>query len=47
MNININIDKKEKKEKRKCGMITCIHCISNTCSLDKCEFYERIYKQEY
>ncbi|MCT4565191.1 MAG: hypothetical protein N4A68_12880 [Maledivibacter sp.] len=40
-------ESREKDSKRKCGMITCIHCIGNNCTTDKCDFYERIYRQEH
>ncbi|MCG8538712.1 MAG: hypothetical protein MJA82_02080 [Clostridia bacterium] len=38
---------RESESKRKCGIETCIHCICNKCTIDKCDFYERIYRQEY
>ncbi|WP_432409530.1 hypothetical protein [Wukongibacter sp. M2B1] len=40
-------EKRENTAKRKCGMVTCIHCICNNCTVDKCDFYERAYKQEH
>lgn len=47
----INMEKvtesREKTTKKKCGMVTCIHCICNKCTVDKCDFYERIFRQEY
>lgn len=40
-------DNREKSAKKTCGVITCIHCICNKCTVEKCDFYERIYRQEY
>ncbi len=40
-----NSQKKARKTK-KCGVITCIHCTSNICMNDKCDFYERFFQQE-
>lgn len=31
---------------RKCGYITCIHCINERCTSDKCDMFEREYVQE-
>ncbi len=36
----------ENTKTKKCGMITCIHCICNVCTIEKCEFYERYFRQE-
>lgn len=42
-------DKKDMKgfvQQRKCGFITCIHCINERCSTSKCDMFEREYIQE-
>lgn len=42
-------DKKEIKgfaSQRKCGFITCIHCINERCTTNKCDMFEREYIQE-
>lgn len=39
-------ENRENSVGRKCGMVTCIHCICNSCTIDKCDFYERLYRQE-
>lgn len=31
---------------RNCGVCTCIHCLSNTCTLDECDMFERKTIQE-
>ncbi len=46
MNLKIK-DTKEKSTVKKCGMITCIHCIGDRCDLENCDFYERVYCQEH
>lgn len=33
-------------EKRKCGVITCIHCINDRCTSNKCDMFENQYIQE-
>ncbi len=42
-------DKKEIKAfalQRKCRFITCIHCINERCTANKCDMYENDYIQE-
>jgi hypothetical protein len=44
--MRMKIKKADERQNKKCGMITCIHCICNTCTIEKCDFYERYYIQE-
>ncbi|NLY78258.1 MAG: hypothetical protein GX080_09285 [Tissierellia bacterium] len=37
----------DKKEKRKCGAITCIHNVCGQCQVENCAFYENLLIQEY
>ncbi len=41
-------DKKNEKniKKQECGVITCIHRVMGSCSLDTCELQERTLMQE-
>lgn len=40
-------ENRENMPRKKCGTVTCIHCICNVCTADKCDFYERTYRQEH
>lgn len=42
------VEKKSEKSTKKqgCGVITCIHRVMGTCSLDTCELQERTLMQE-
>jgi len=44
--MKLHNDHRENTVNRKCGTITCIHCICDKCTVDKCDFYERAYRQE-
>ncbi|MEN1759721.1 MULTISPECIES: hypothetical protein [Anoxynatronum] len=40
-------NKVEKTGKRvKCGVLTCIHCVMNTCMVDACDMQEKTLMQE-
>lgn len=42
-----NTHEKTNTKKVKCGVLTCIHCVMDTCTLDACELQERVFMQEY
>ncbi|SFH54042.1 hypothetical protein SAMN05192551_101429 [Tindallia magadiensis] len=41
-----NNESTNSRKKVKCGVITCIHCIIDTCALESCDLQERIFLQE-
>lgn len=47
INMKRHAENRENITRRKCGTVTCIHCICNVCTAEKCDFYERTYRQEH
>lgn len=45
-NKNVNGINNVKTFQMKCGVVSCIHCLSGKCQNDVCDFYERRFIQE-
>lgn len=35
-----------KESMKFCGVITCINCVNQSCTTDKCDLYEESFSQE-
>lgn len=45
-NKSINGNNSFKTFQKKCGVISCMHCLNGKCQNDFCDFYERRFIQE-